>query len=71
MYGSDTCRGLASRSGRLISKIMSSYIISTADCLDTAADAIATPNGQTGMETDIVIKIEVNLLTKKHKCLCY
>jgi len=53
MHGSDNCRhdvewkrGLASRSGHLISKIMTSYILSTANCLDTVADGNATPNGQ-------------------------
>jgi len=39
--------GLASRSGHLISIVMNSYILSTADCLDTIADGNATPNGQT------------------------
>ena len=35
--------GLDSRSNHLISKIMTSYILSTADCLDTVADGKATP----------------------------
>jgi hypothetical protein len=53
MHGSDTCRhdaewkrGLASRSGYLISKIMITNILSTADCLGTVVDDNATLSGE-------------------------